>query len=51
MGLARAIEACQQDLNRSARGAAARAYVEHHYERGVLLDRLAEVLARAARGT
>jgi glycosyltransferase involved in cell wall biosynthesis len=51
VGLARAIEACQQDLNRSARGAAARAYVEHHYERGVLLDRLAEVLARAARGT
>ena len=51
VGLARAIEACRRDPNRAARGAAARAYVEQHYERGALLDRLAEILARAARGS
>jgi glycosyltransferase involved in cell wall biosynthesis len=51
VGLARAIEACQRDPDRAARGAAGRAYVEQHYERGTLLDRLAEILARASRGT
>ena len=39
--LARAIEACRRDSARAARGAAARAYVERHYERGALLDPLA----------
>jgi colanic acid biosynthesis glycosyl transferase WcaI len=51
MGLARAIEACRQDAGRELRGAAARDYVARHYERGVILDRLAGILAGAARAT
>jgi colanic acid biosynthesis glycosyl transferase WcaI len=50
VGLARAIEACRQDPDRVGRGAAARDYVERHYERGALLDRLADILTGAARG-
>ena len=48
-GLARAIEACWQDPDRHQRGAAANIYVEKHFERGAILDRLAGILARAAR--
>lgn len=51
VGLARVIEACRRDPDRERRGAAARAHVIQHYERGTILDRLAEVLARAARAT
>lgn len=46
--LARAIEACRRDPRRMLRGAAARAYVGEHYERGAIIDRLAGVLAGAA---
>lgn len=49
--LARAIEACRQDPDREQRGTAGRAYVERHYERGAILDRLAGILAGAARAT
>ena len=48
-GLARAIEACRVDPDREARGTASRAYVERHYRRGEILDRLAGVLAGASR--
>jgi colanic acid biosynthesis glycosyl transferase WcaI len=47
--LARAIDACRQDPGRGQRGTAGRAYVAQHYERGAILDRLAEIIARAAR--
>jgi glycosyltransferase involved in cell wall biosynthesis len=47
--LARAIDECRQDPKREQRGAAGRAYVAQHYERGAILDRLAEIIARVAR--
>jgi colanic acid biosynthesis glycosyl transferase WcaI len=47
--LARAIDECRRDSGRGQRGAAGRAYVAQHYERGAILDRLAEILAEAAR--
>ena len=47
--LARAIDECRRDPGRASRGAAGRAYVAQHYERGAILDRLAEVIAEAAR--
>lgn len=47
--LARAIDECRQDPDREQRGAAGRAYVAQHYERGAILDRLAEIIAEAAR--
>jgi colanic acid biosynthesis glycosyl transferase WcaI len=46
--LARAIDECRHDAGRAARGAAGRAYVARHYERGAILDRLADVIAAAA---
>jgi glycosyltransferase involved in cell wall biosynthesis len=49
--LARAIDACREDPDRQQRGAAGRAYVAEHYERGAILDRLAEIIARAAHAT
>jgi colanic acid biosynthesis glycosyl transferase WcaI len=48
VGLAQAIGASRQDPDRSRRGAAARARVEQDYERGAILDRIAELLRRAA---
>jgi glycosyltransferase involved in cell wall biosynthesis len=48
-GLARAIRDCRQDADRARRGAAARACAEQDYERGAILDRLAEILRQAAR--
>lgn len=48
-GLARAIDECRQDPDRVDRGAMGRVYVARHYERGAILDRLAEILAVAAR--
>jgi colanic acid biosynthesis glycosyl transferase WcaI len=47
--LARAIDACWEDPGREQRGAAGRAYVAQHYERGAILDQLAEILREAAR--
>ena len=47
--LARAIDECRRDPERPRRGAAARAHVAEHYERSVVLDRLAAILAGAAR--
>jgi colanic acid biosynthesis glycosyl transferase WcaI len=49
-GLARAIEACRTDEGRARRGAAARARAEHDYERGAILDRLAQILRQSAGG-
>jgi colanic acid biosynthesis glycosyl transferase WcaI len=49
--LARAIDACRRDPERAARGSRARAYVAEHYERGAIMDRLAEILVRSARTT
>ena len=46
--LARAIDACRQDPSRVQRGAAGRDYVAQHYERGAILDRLAEIIVGAA---
>lgn len=46
--LARAIDECRQDPGRVQRGAAGRAFVAQHYERGAILDRLAEIIARVA---
>ena len=46
--LAHAIDACRQDHERERRGAAGRSYVAQHYERGAILDRLAEIIAGAA---
>lgn len=43
--LARAIDACRHDPGRAQRGAAGRAYVTQHYERGAILDRLAKIIA------
>jgi glycosyltransferase involved in cell wall biosynthesis len=51
VGLARAIEECRCDTDRKRRGAAARAHVVEFYDRGAILDRLAEVLAGVARAT
>lgn len=47
--LARAIDACRRDPEREQRGAQGREYVARHYARGAILDRLAEILAGAAR--
>jgi colanic acid biosynthesis glycosyl transferase WcaI len=47
--LARAIDECRQDPGRERRGAAGCAYVAQHYERGAILDRLADIIARVAR--
>ena len=47
--LARAIDECRQDPGHALRGAVGRAYVATHYERGAILDRLAEILAETAR--
>ena len=47
-GLARAIEACRKDDGRARRGAAARARAEQDYDRGTILDRLAEILRQSA---
>jgi glycosyltransferase involved in cell wall biosynthesis len=47
--LARAIDACANDSDRSARGEAARARAKRDYDRDVILDRLAGIVARVAR--
>lgn len=47
--LARAIDQSQHDPGRVQRGVAGRAYVTGHYERGAILERLAEIIAGAAR--
>jgi colanic acid biosynthesis glycosyl transferase WcaI len=49
MDLARAIEDCRQDPERQLRGQRGRAHVTENYERGAILDRLAVILAEAAR--
>jgi glycosyltransferase involved in cell wall biosynthesis len=48
--LARAIDACRIDRDRAARGRAGRAHVSAHYDREVILDRLAAIIAGAASG-
>ena len=49
--LARAIERCHLDLDRSQRGVAGQNFVAKDYERTVVLDRLTEILRFAAAGT
>jgi glycosyltransferase involved in cell wall biosynthesis len=49
VGLGHAIDASRQDPDRAQRGAAGRARVARDYERGAILDRLAEILRKAAR--
>jgi len=48
VGLGRVIEASQLDPDRAQRGAAGRTRVVRDYERGAILDRIAELLRRAA---
>ena len=48
-GLARAIEASRMDVGRAQRGTEARAHVERHYGRDAIIEKLAEILAEAAR--
>ncbi len=47
--LALAVEECRRDPGRAARGTAGHTYVETHYDRGAILDKLAAILAAAAR--
>ena len=49
--LARAIDECRRDPGRVQRGVAGHTYVAQHYERGAILDRLADIIERAARTT
>ena len=48
VGLGHAIEASRQDPDRAHRGAAGRTRVAQDYERGAILDRMAELLRKAA---
>lgn len=50
-GLAHAIGNCHRDPERQHRGSLGRAYVTQHYERRAILDRLADIIAGAARST
>ena len=48
VGLADAIEACRTDDGRARRERWRRARAEQEYERGAILDRLAEILRQSA---